>query len=128
MKKTFSEVGFEKSRKRLSEALANLDKTIKQKLHETVIQSRMINVSSDVDDESQFKVKIVEQAAIIENLNSEINNLQREVENTGIEVEFLNEKNKLIVNKMNDLRHQSSAIAKEIEFDLLKIEELVKSE
>ena len=67
---------------------------IKQKLHETIIQSKMINVSSDTDDESQLKVKIVEQLAIIENLNSEINNLQKELENAGIEIEFLNERNK----------------------------------
>ena len=128
MKKTFSEIRFEKSRKRLSEALSQLERTIKQKLHETIIQSKMINVSSDTDDESQLKVKIVEQLAIIENLNSEINNLQKELENAGIEIEFLNERNKLVINKMSELRNQSIKITQEIEFDLMKIEELIKSE
>lgn len=125
-KNNFSETRLEKSQKKLSEAFNNLEKVIKMKLRETNIQAKMLDVSEEYD--SDLKMKIVEQAAIIENLNLEINNLQKELEKAGIEIEFLNERNKIAVDKMNKMRSRSKIIIEEIENDLNKISELTKSE
>lgn len=128
MKKTFAENNFERSRKRLSDAFSLLEKNIKEKIYETSLQSKMMEVSNLDNDESRLKVKIVEQAAIIDNLNSQVNNLQKELENIGLEVEFANEKNKMLINKLTELKSESNKIINEVEADLFKIEELIKEE
>ncbi len=117
---------FDNARKQLSDSFKLLEKTIKQKLQETAIQSRMIDVSEEYD--SDLKQKIVEQSAIIQNLNSQINNLQKELENAGIEIEFLNEKCKMIADRAAKSKSKEKELVEEIENDLAKISELIKGE
>ena len=121
-----SEIRFEKARKKLSNSLLNLDKSIKQKIQEVAFQNKMTN--SNQDDEDGLYAKIDEQAATIEDLNLEINRLQQNLAETGVEIEFLREKNKMFAEKINLFRKQGSHLIEAIEKDLSNIEKTITNE
>ncbi len=123
MSKTLSEIRFEKSRKRLSEVLRNLEEVVKEKIHETAIDSKMIDISDASNGSS--RAQIIEQAAVIQNLNYEINKLQKNLSELGNEGEFLSEKNKLLGERIQELRTQSKILIDAIEADLLQVEEAI---
>jgi hypothetical protein len=123
MSKTIAEIRFEKSRKRLSQALQNLEEIVKDKIHEASVNGRIINNSS-----AGFEVannRILEQDAIIQNLNSEINDLQKNLSELGAESESLEEENKILAKKLKTFQTNSEKIISAIEADLVKIEEVI---
>lgn len=122
MTKTHAEIRFENARKRLSHALENLEDVMKRKLHEEAIESRMIRAADDSDAE------ILEQATTIQNLNLEINNLQKALSDLGRETEFLNTKNKIFAEKLSAIRGEQLGLIEAIETDLAKISEAIKIE
>lgn len=121
MAKTPAEIRFDKARKRMAHAFENLEDAMKRKLHEEAIESRMI-VAGDADAE------IIEQATTIQNLNLEINNLQKSLSELGRESEFLNTKNKIFAEKLGAIRSEQMALIEAIESDLVKISDAIKSE
>lgn len=123
--KSAAETKFETARKRLSDALRNLEEVMKQKLHDAAVESKMIDVS---EDDSHTQAKIIEQETVIQNLNSEINNLQRNLSDLGKEAEFLDRKNKNLSEKFSELKEQGAGLIEAIESDLLKIEEIISEE
>lgn len=126
MTKTHAEIRFEKARKKLSESLQNLEDIIKNKLHETAIQSKMIDVSANDIENNQ--AMILEQANTIQNLSHEINNLQQNLLQVGKETEFLNEKNRVFAERLKIFgKYQAQAI-EAIEVDLTRIEEIINNE
>lgn len=126
MTKTHAEIRFEKARKKLSESLQNLEDIIKNKLHETAIQSKMIDVSAhDIENNQAI---IVEQANTIQNLSHEINNLQENLLQVGKETEFLNEKNRVFAERLESFRKYQAQAVEAIEVDLARIEEIINNE
>ena len=126
MTKTHAEIRFEKARKKLSESLQNLEDIIKNKLHETAIQSKMIDVSAHDIENNQ--AMIVEQANTIQNLSHEINNLQENLLQVGKETEFLNEKNRVFAERLESFRKYQQQAIEAIEIDLTRIEEIINNE
>jgi len=122
MRKTPAEFRFEKARKRLSHALENLENEMKKKLHEEAIESRMISAAND------SAATVIEQAITIQNLTLEVNNLQQSLSDLGRETEFLNVKNKVFAEKLAAIRSQQMNLIEEIENDLAKIANAIKSE
>jgi hypothetical protein len=123
MSKNFAETRLKKARSKLFSTIDNLEYLVQRKVKESTIQAKMIDVSEEYD--SDLKMKIVEQDATIENLNSEINNLQRELERAGVEIEFLNERNKIAIEKMTKMQNRAKQIIEEIESDLVKISDTI---
>lgn len=121
--KTHAEIRFETARKRLSESLKNLESTVKEKFHQAVIDSRMLDVAEDSEDS-----QAITQSTIIQNLNHEINKLQKNFSDLGKETEFLNEQNKVLSKKITETRAEKNSLVKAIEADLLKIEEIINEE
>ena len=115
---------FDNSRAKLSESLKYLEDVIKNKIQETAISAKTAKIS---ENQKSVEIKFIEQEAIIKNLNQEINNLQKSLEQAGKEVEFLKENNKSLGNRLNSIK-QNSEIIKLIEEDLLKIEEIINQE
>lgn len=101
MTKTAAEIKFDKARKRLARLLKTLEETIKNKLNETSIQSKVIEASENEED--SWKARSIEKSAIIQNLNSELNKLQKNLEKLGLENEFLSEQNRILANKITQL-------------------------
>ena len=125
MAKTHSEIRMETARKRLSDALKNLEKVTKEKLHQTVMESKVLDLNKN-DEEAE--VKLVQQASLIQNLNTEINNLQRNLSELGKESDFLSEQNKALNKKIGEFSNEKNSFIKSIEADLLKIEEIINKE
>lgn len=111
---------FEQSRKRLSDTLKNLEEVVQDKIHETAIDSKMIDVSDD--SSAAASAKVIEQEAVIQNLNEEINKLQKNLSELGNENEFLNEKAKVLGTKFNEFREQGKKLLDAIEVELASIE------
>ncbi|MES2961985.1 MAG: hypothetical protein V4694_06335 [Pseudomonadota bacterium] len=126
MSKTPAEIRFEKSRKKLSTALKDLDETIQRKLHEGAIETKIMDIGNEED--SEVRAKIIEQSETISNLNSEINALQKNLSTLGRESEFLHTKNKIFAEKLAAIRNQQSTLIEEIEADLVRIEDIIKTE
>jgi hypothetical protein len=122
MSQTHAEVRFEKARKRLSLSLKNLEDVMKKKLHEEAIESRMIS------SHSESSTKIVEQSITIQNLTLEVNNLQNSLSELGRETEFLNVRNKIFAEKLKSIRAAQLGLIEEVENDLAKISDAIKSE
>lgn len=120
---TEAKIRFEKSRKRLSEVLRNLEEVVKDKIHETAIDSKMIDVSDDLSSSAQAKV--IEQEAVIQNLNEEINKLQKNLSDLGNENEFLNDKSKILGKKFDELRNTGRNLLDAIDVELAAIEEAI---
>lgn len=125
MSQTHAEIRFEKARKRLSAALKNLEEVVKEKLHEASVNATMMSVSDD--DTNSAHAKLVEQETVIQKLNSEINNLQKNLSDLGKETEFLNEKNKVLGQRIAEFRTQGSSLIEAIEAELLSIEEVLEN-
>jgi 5-methylcytosine-specific restriction endonuclease McrBC regulatory subunit McrC len=125
MSKTHAEIRFEAARKRLSESLKNLERVVKEKLHQAATESRMLKVGSSEEDSES---KLLQQAGIIQNLNSEINNLQKNLSELGKETEFLNEQNKALGGKITAFRSEKNSLIDAIEADLWRIEEIITNE
>jgi CII-binding regulator of phage lambda lysogenization HflD len=123
MEKTHAEIRFDNARKRLSRVLKNLEEVVKEKLSQEMIEMKVFN--SDQSDGQNFESKIIEQSQIIENLNSEINNLQKNLSDLGKESEFLSTKNKIFSEKIAEIRTKQSTLIEDIESDLLRIEEVI---
>jgi predicted nucleic acid-binding Zn-ribbon protein len=121
--KTVAGNRFESARKRLSDALHDLEKILKQKIHQAAIESRIINHN---ETGARLETKVFEQAAMIQTLNQEINNLQKLLSDLGGEIEFISEKNKIISKKTEDFRIQGPNLIKAIESDIARIEDLLK--
>ncbi len=126
MSKTPAEIRFEKSRKKLSTALKELDAAIQKKLHEGAIETKIMDIGNEEDSEA--RAKIIEQSETISNLNSEINALQKNLSILGRESEFLHIKNKIFAEKLAAIRNQQSTLIEEIEADLVMIESIIKTE
>ena len=125
MSKTHSEIRFDAARKKLSDGLKNLEKTVKDKLHQSSIESKMLDVGENSDGSQS---RLAEQSSIIQNLNSEINNLQKNLSDLGRETEFLSEQNKILSKKISDSRIEKNILVEAIATDLLRIEEIIKDE
>ncbi len=123
MAKTPAEIRFETARKNLSESLKNLEKTVKEKFHQAVIDAKMLDIAGDHGDEQALT-----QSTIIQNLNHEINKLQKNLSDLGKETEFLNEQNKVLSKKITETRTEKNSLVKSIEADLLRIEEIINEE
>ena len=123
MAKTHAENRFEKSRKRLAQVLKNLEEVVKDKIHETAINAKMIDVSDDIA--SIANARLIEQSSMIQNLNEEINNLQKNLSELGKETETLNEENKNLTTKLNKFQKESKKLIESIEADIIKIEEVM---
>jgi len=126
MTKTTSDIRFEKARKRLSTALKDLEEVMKEKLHESAFQNKMISASED--DIERREAVLVEQATTIQTLHHEINTLQKNLEHVGKEVEFLNSKNEALAQRMNNLKSQGSSLIEAIELDLVQVQQLIKDD
>ncbi|OFW80490.1 MAG: hypothetical protein A2887_05140 [Alphaproteobacteria bacterium RIFCSPLOWO2_01_FULL_40_26] len=120
---TPAEIRFEKARKRLADMLKNLEEVIKEKLHEAAINS--IDIS---DNEKGAQAWMIGQEGVIQNLNEEINNLQKSLSDLGKETEFLREKNQVLANKISKFRDEGKSLIEAIEADLLHIEEVIKND
>lgn len=125
MKNSSTELRFDNARKRLADALKSLEESVKKKLHEGAIGSKMLDVGHEDFDGAQ--AKLIEQAVTIENLNSEINNLQKNLSLLGRDTEFMNTKNKIFAEKINEIRTQQSDLIIAIETDLAQIEEIINN-
>ncbi len=125
MSKTHAEIKFEKSRKRLSAALKNLEEVVKEKLHEASINATMMSVSDD--DSNSANARLVEQETMVQKLNSEINKLQKNLSDLGQETEFLREKNSHLATKIANFRTEQNNLIMAIEADLAHIEEAIKN-
>lgn len=123
MSKTIAENRFEKSRKRLSQVLQNLEEVVKDKIHEASVNGRIIN-NSGAGLEAAHN-RIIEQDAIIQNLNDEINDLQKNLSELGLEGEHLTQENKDLAKKLRNFQTNSSKIIAAIEADIIKIEEVM---
>jgi cell division protein FtsB len=125
MSKTNSEKSFEDSRAKLAEALENLEKITIEKLHETSLHSNMFNIEGN---EKSIKSRIVEQTATIQNLNIELNNLQKTISKLSTENETLEEQNQSLLKRINQLRSSSANIIDDIESDLNQISKIITKE
>lgn len=126
MTKISAKVRFENARNKLSEALNNLEKTTQKKLREGAVETKVFNLSKN--DVESFEAKLIKQSQIIENLNLEINQLQKNLSDLGAESEFLNERNKNLAEKLSQNHSLQAALIKAVELDLAGIEELIKEE
>ncbi len=121
-----SEIRFNAARSKLALALQNLEDTIKEKIHEEAIQSRLIEISAN--DAAQNQAKLIEQNNIIQSLNHEINELQKNLNELSQENEFLNEKMRALGHKMQSFQNAKKSLIEAIEMDLTAIEHLINSE
>ena len=126
MKNSSTELRFDNARKRLADALKGLEESVKKKLHEGALGLKMLDVGHENFDSTQ--AKLIEQAVTIENLNSEINNLQKNLSVLGRDTEFMNTKNKLFAEKINETRNQQATLIAAIEADLAQIEAVITNE
>jgi len=113
---------FEIAFKKLANALENLENIAIDKLHETSLYSSVLSVSGD---ENSIKGRIVEQNAIIQNLNDEINKLQKNILTITAENENLSKENESLLKKINQLRGDSVDLIDDIESDLVKISKII---
>lgn len=109
-----AQIRFEKSRKRLAEVLQNLEAVVMKK------------ISAPNLDYDEAQVRLTEQEAAIENLNSEINKLQKTLFELGNESEQLEEKNITLEDKLNEFQTQGKILIAAIESDLGKIKEAIE--
>ncbi len=121
-----SEIRFNAARAKLALELKNLENTVKEKIHEEAIQSRLIEASAN--DAAQNQAKIIAQTNTIQNLNHEINELQKHLNELSQENEFLNEKMRAMGQKMQHFQDVNKSLIEAVEIDLVAIEQLINSE
>lgn len=117
-----SQQKFNNSRKKLSNNLKNLEEIIKEKIHESAINTRMLDESS-----TSSSMRSLEQNLALEKQNQEINHLQQTLGNIEKEAEFLREKNKILTQKILHFRNQAVNIIESVNNEVNKIEEILKS-
>ena len=120
--KNNSQQKFENSRRQLTKSLKNLEEIIKEKIHESAIETRMLDESS-----TPSSMKSLELNLAIEKQNQEINHLQQTLNNLEKEAEFLREKNKILTQKILHFRNQANNILESANSEILKIEEILQN-
>ncbi len=118
-----SKENFELEQEKIYSTLEYLEQVILDKLHETSVSSTMLKASEN--DEKSIKSTNIQQANIIQNLNIEVNRLQKTVAKLTEENEFLTSQNESLLKKINKLRSESENIIDNIENDLIKISKLI---
>ncbi len=116
---------FDRSRKRLSHALKNLEDVVKEKIHEAGLNAEILAVNSN-EFCNESHVQFIEQTSAINSLNEEVNRLQKELSELGKEAEFLRETNQALREKIESTRHQKDDLVKAIETDLTIIHEIIE--
>ncbi|MDX2083368.1 MAG: hypothetical protein SFV53_05240 [Rickettsiales bacterium] len=112
------EIRFDKARAHLNSSLKELEKAIFEKLHQTSIQSKILQASDKLEDSS---AELSEQFSIIQNLSEEVNRLQSSLDNLATDNDILAEENK----NLRKFNSQKSSLIDAIESDLIKIEEII---
>lgn len=129
MSKELSEIRFRAARNKLSSSLKDLEKTMISKLQEIALSAEILGANEDGNNDVIFaKTTIIEQNATIQNLNAELNKLQKTLAEAGRESEFFTEKNKLLADKIAQFRSQSLSLVEAVESDLASISEIIKIE
>lgn len=121
MSKQGFEIRFDKARTRMNGLLKELEKTIADKLHETSLQSKILQNSSS---DKALNANNIEQLAAIQNLSEEINRLQKSLAEISKDNDALLEENK----NLQKFRTQGSTLIEAIESDLVRIEEIITGE
>jgi len=114
---------FENSRHKLSAALKGLEEIVIKRLEENHLQTQIVEANQN---ESELELKLIEQKTIIDNLNLELNSIQKNMEEIGKENEFLKEKDRVISSKLSNIKTQSVIYVEEIRKDLEKIYNIKK--
>jgi hypothetical protein len=122
MENNNSQQKFANSRKKLATNLKNLEEIIKEKIHESAINTRMLDESSTFSS-----MKSLEQNLALEKQNQEINHLQQTLNNLEKEAEFLREKNKILTQKILHFRNQANNILESANSEIIKIEEILQN-
>jgi hypothetical protein len=125
MLKISAQLKFETSRKKLSQALKNLDATLQEKLKETANQNLLATNSRGFSDE---KVKIAEQETTIFNLTKELERLQESLLNADKEIDFNKEKNRALKKKLDEFLANQAKIVASVETDIARLERLIEGE
>jgi len=126
MSKNFSQTKFEQARKKLANALKNLDETLKEKLQEASNQTKFLSASKDNFGDLQHR--LIQQSNAILNLNSEINRLQQSLAAVDKELDFNKEKNAALSQRFNEFRNKQKKSIEAIESDLSKLESKIDRE
>lgn len=116
---------FEEARDRLAAALKNLEDVVTTKINESSISAKMLDAVDG--DESTLRAKVFEQNTIIQNLNDELNKLQKSTGETDKENDFLKDKNRFFADKIFKFKTQGSGFIQAIESDLSRIKEIIKN-
>lgn len=121
-----SEMRFTSARHKLSNSLKELEKTVIGKLQEISLNNQIID-ATEISEHS-LRTTTIDQAATIEKLHNELNNLQKTLADAGKESEFFIEKHKILADKFSQFRAQSLSLLDAVEADLLRISEIIKIE
>lgn len=113
---------FENSSKKLTNTLKNLEEIIKDKIHQSTIENKMLDESC-----STKPLENIDQNLIIENQNKENTRLTQMLNDLEKEAEFLREKNKILTQKILHFRNQASNIVDAVQNDIIKIEDILKN-
>jgi DNA repair exonuclease SbcCD ATPase subunit len=118
-------VHFDKSRKRLSQALKNLEDVVKEKIREAGLNAEILGVNSN-EFCDKTHAQFIEQTSVLNSLGNEVNHLQKELSEIGKETEFLRETNKALSEKIKNFRQQKNDLTQAIEDDLAVIHEIIE--
>lgn len=124
MSQESSEARFDKARKRLSSALKELEEITKEKIHEASEQQIKIISDNKDGDEAGLGGRYSLPAY---NLSTQVNQLQNELSEVGKEVEFQREKNKTLLDRIQNFQQEKTHLAEAIERDIIEIERIIKS-
>lgn len=108
---------FKRAKKLLENEFVALEKLIQKK-------SKEKNKEIEIDDFIQPETKT--DNALVNSLNSEINNLQKTLAELGKENESLLEENRVLTYKISNIKKHAPELLKEIESDLTKIKNILK--
>lgn len=117
---------FDEARERLSSTLKRLEEIVIEKIHETSMNAKMLDVVES--DESSLQSKVIEQTAIIQNLSGELNKIQKTFGEIGKENDFLKDKNNFFADKVFKFKTQGSSLIQAVESDLVRIREIIKND
>ncbi len=121
-----SEQRFVKSRDRLALALQNLEEIVTNKIHETALNARMLEVAGNDDD--ALRSRLLEQLAIVQNLSEELNKIQKINSEISKENDFLKDKNRFFADKAFKFKTDGSSLIQAVEEDLTRIKEIIKNQ
>lgn len=117
---------FEEARNKLSDALKRLEESALAKIQETSLSSQMLDAVEG--DETSLRVRVLEQSAIIQKLNEEINKIQKNSSEIEKENDFFKDKNRFFADKIFKFKTQGSSLVQSVEQDLLRVKEIIKSQ